>query len=714
MKRTVDEIKSIRILKARNGVAIIAVLAILLILTLLLPVMFTMSETATKDAVTGTDRQRANYLARAGVEIGVASVKTMLDEIGDFSLPDEPEMPDTSWMLDADKNTAMNKYNTAMADYHAQLSAAINSDVYKNWFVIYEALRDGDLSSKYIEEVNGEPTLKCQRVYCYYELAPGQGVNDITETSYKFISADTFTPADNQTVIGYTDIYITYDGSMKYFDGDGNELSNPDDAYNVTTNTVKVIDTSSTKNGKYKLKDVDVTSKELKEGCYYVKDGYFHVKAVSKVKTLTAQKKAMVVEPAKSTPMGEVKDSKFIEYAGTRVSNAPDFVKKMYGYSLTGYNYEKDDSVGGWLSSFLGFSGGYDYELVQDPIINVGGNQCFVNPEKATAVVPISFLQNDGKKYANTNMYVYASAGNMLLHVDGTPEVGSYVLGVYPGINWKENNNPTKEDFDGVNCAEYRDDVQNANFVSFCSNNIIECDLPIDVRVNPRRIGGTAGRIGDGNEANCDLYKVLNFQAKDIVFNGNIKMYYSFFFNTISTKPITEQCKRAGTVILSAPESTPYSYYNKDRGKEVPAGKVYFQDDVYIWLIEAGNEGTFGNETLYKSGDFTKIKLFNAGDVYYFNAGIKTKAKDGEEVPIGVSLINWYLETQYLNHISNDNVLSFFRNFRHNTFAMLVDLFSDVDTYKLDDMHFIANMKSVPTLEAPSAEKDIYVVWETD
>ena len=73
MKRAVDEIKSIRILKARNGVALIAVLAILLILTLLLPVMFTMSKRATENSMKGMDKQRAAYLARTTIEMAVAA-----------------------------------------------------------------------------------------------------------------------------------------------------------------------------------------------------------------------------------------------------------------------------------------------------------------------------------------------------------------------------------------------------------------------------------------------------------------------------------------------------------------------------------------------------------------------------------------------------------------------------------------------------------------
>ena len=67
------EKKGLKVLSARNGIALISVLAILLILTLLLPVMFSMSERATKNSVKGMDRQRAAYLARTAIEMAVAA-----------------------------------------------------------------------------------------------------------------------------------------------------------------------------------------------------------------------------------------------------------------------------------------------------------------------------------------------------------------------------------------------------------------------------------------------------------------------------------------------------------------------------------------------------------------------------------------------------------------------------------------------------------------
>lgn len=60
------------ILTKRNGIALVAVLAILLVLTLLLPLMFSMSENAMATAMTGSDEQRASYLARTmiGKDLG--------------------------------------------------------------------------------------------------------------------------------------------------------------------------------------------------------------------------------------------------------------------------------------------------------------------------------------------------------------------------------------------------------------------------------------------------------------------------------------------------------------------------------------------------------------------------------------------------------------------------------------------------------------------
>ena len=64
-----------KILKARNGIALVAVLAIMLISSMFIPVMFNLSDASVYSAVRGTDRQRASYLARTVTEMSVAAFK---------------------------------------------------------------------------------------------------------------------------------------------------------------------------------------------------------------------------------------------------------------------------------------------------------------------------------------------------------------------------------------------------------------------------------------------------------------------------------------------------------------------------------------------------------------------------------------------------------------------------------------------------------------
>ena len=68
------------ILTKRNGIALVAVLAILLVLTLLLPLMFSMSENAMATAMTGSDEQRASYLARTMIEFSVGAFQGIYDD----------------------------------------------------------------------------------------------------------------------------------------------------------------------------------------------------------------------------------------------------------------------------------------------------------------------------------------------------------------------------------------------------------------------------------------------------------------------------------------------------------------------------------------------------------------------------------------------------------------------------------------------------------
>ena len=78
----------------------------------------------------------------------------------------------------------------------------------------------------------------------------------------------------------------------------------------------------------------------------------------------------------------------------------------------------------------------------------------------------------------------------------------------------------------------------------------------------------------------------MMFQAPTIQFNERIDMMMSFYVRT------GEDARRMSSVVLSAPESTPYSYYNEDREQVVKAGMVYFSEDSYLWIIEPMDDGS--------------------------------------------------------------------------------------------------------------------------
>ena len=126
------------ILTKRNGVALIAVLSILLVLTLLLPLMFTMSENAMEAAMTGTDEQRASYLARSMIEFTVGAFQGVYDdaeedEANGYQIPDDP-----SKVTDDLKGTALYKL-----DQFYKVSKALDVSVmymYKNTAVEYPSV----------------------------------------------------------------------------------------------------------------------------------------------------------------------------------------------------------------------------------------------------------------------------------------------------------------------------------------------------------------------------------------------------------------------------------------------------------------------------------------------------------------------------------------------------------------------------------------------
>ena len=470
--------------------------------------------------------------------------------------------------------------------------------------------------------------------------------------------------------------------------------------------------------------------------------------------------------------LDEDEEESFIAHTGQTWYEAPDFFKKIQGDYPKPYEWDGDKlfgliptGEGKWVENYNKNYGGF------------GGNQIIPNPFKATSKKTIkAFGQGlngvtlEGNYY-NKDVYIYSAIGNM--HINA-PETGTtllvrdfdkdyggdfthnYVLGAYPGINWRVHENPNTSynpSMQAINYNASASQIQRYNFSSFCATDTLQVSLPVELRVNPKR----TNRIGDGSDTNCTLFKVMNFQAKDIVFEKKIDLFASICIEEFtalgSTTTPSVMAYRGGFLNLTAPANTPYSYYNEDRGETVSAGIVYFHEPVYLWFQNTDalgtdtawpnshNRGT--GETMYrvplinKTTKFDKIydieranvydvyevddafddlmvfKLFEAGDVYYFNAeAAQENAQDGSN--LGVNLVNWFLETKYVGAREDSQTFwSYLLDFKTSLYyTYLKNQLENNRTYVLDDMHYIGNMNESPTLTSPNTEDELYVIWD--
>jgi hypothetical protein len=286
-----------------------------------------------------------------------------------------------------------------------------------------------------------------------------------------------------------------------------------------------------------------------------------------------------------------------------------------------------------------------------------------------------------------------------------------FVLGVQPGLNTTPNNDPSYEIIDGVNYNDSKEIAEMNNFVAFTSTSAIQVDMPVNLLVNPCR----ANRLGDNGIfetiPNGSLYKIMIFQSPTIQFNGRLDMMMSFYQRG------SEEARRMSSIILAAPENTPYTYYNKDRNKMVKAGMVYFTEDCYLWIIPFGEDGSSSSwtgtlaETVYKrDSDFTKVKIASAGDVYQFNSEVMVEGKN-----VGLSLTGYYLETEYIPNLKsyergdwwqvwNNTKLAFFQEEMNKHFA-------ENSVYVKEDFKYYGNIFDRNTSIEPPALDEYYSYW---
>ena len=249
--------------------------------------------------------------------------------------------------------------------------------------------------------------------------------------------------------------------------------------------------------------------------------------------------------------------------------------------------------------------------------------------------------------------------------------------------------------------------------------------------VNPTR----ASRLGDGLDPNYSIYKMVLFQAPNIVFHGQVDMLVSLYERAANYNGTNKiDARRMSSVVLSAPANSSHTYVNVDRpdpltgdGTLVRAGKVFFYEDCYLWIINYADDGSgysdhwyeVAQTVYYRDKDFTKIKVASAGDVYYFNAEVE---KDGQ--PVGFSLAGYAIETDYLpNYKKHTSEASpwwnVWTNAQQALFGAYIKNMTDSvknPTYVKEDLHKIGNIYdgtgNPDDLVVPDSD-GLYTIWSS-
>ncbi len=255
------------------------------------------------------------------------------------------------------------------------------------------------------------------------------------------------------------------------------------------------------------------------------------------------------------------------------------------------------------------------------------------------------------------------------------------------------------------NMRSWANSARRDNFVAYTATKGIQFDIPINLIINPCR----TGRIGDGISENQSLYKILYLQASDIVFNKQVNSMVSLY-----TSLFTSGAFRMSTIILSAPASTQYFYQNEDRrGADdepltVKAGKVYFSDDAYVWVVPFSENGSnYRTQTVYYKGeDIILYKVANAGDVFYFNTEVESY--DGN--PAGFSLTTYFLDVIYEDIDNTDKWYEPVKHLKTHLYEQYTKNFRG-KTYVEDDLKWIGNMNETGVM--PEEIDAFYVVWDS-
>ncbi len=727
------------ILTKRNGIALIAVLSILLVLTLLLPLMFSMSERAMEAAMTGTDEQRASYLARTMIEFTVGAFQSCYDaaeedESNGFKIPDEGEaIPDELKTTDLYKLHQFLKVTKSM-----EVSVLY---MYRDPSVTYPE------AAKPIQLANESDADYRKRILAEYNEYMEQGVVYSTTLPTGYTKEQAFNgeipegaPANvtyfdrdgnkltaNCEYVGFARCAVTYDDSTEYYktwpDANGawktEKIEDANAADQYATYLVNAKNYINANN--------DLVATQTNPQIFKVQNRNVMFVSHAVINGKGSQKRCILVLPTKPsennwivpaniesnqifpdtsqcsgvTSLSMKNNSYFID--GEAVKGQP-----VYGYSCIGnmvvstknikYKAVKDDFVGlaeGETMDYVDYINAYN-DKVDAHNAEIERHNKEIDDYNATdPETPRNDYRDDYKDSITSNL-------------------SDFSLGLHPETTTI---NPERDPF--FNCLKtnnmrtWASSAQRDNFVAFTATNGIQFDMPVNIIMNPCR----TGRIGDGIARNKSLYKILYLQAPTIVFNERVNSFISLYTKTSLLALVFDyNAYRMSTIIFAAPESTPFTMEIRKNGavKTVKAGKVFFAEDAYVWLVPFTENGSnYRTQTVYYKGkDVILYKFANAGDVFLYNAEKETMI-NGESKKAGFSMTSYFMDVIY-NKDSTDTNNTKWWQLWSGIQSLLFDAAvsgARPKTYEAQDLQWIGNMNT-GTQGSPNVD-DFYVIWES-
>lgn len=729
------------IITKRNGIALIAVLSILLVLTLLLPLMFTMSENAMESAMTGTDEQKASYLARTMIEFTVGAFQDIYDDAEEdeaegYEIPDDP-----ADVTDELKGTSLYKL-----DQFLKVSKKMTVSVmymYRNTAVNYKENvevraqeaneSDADYRKYYLSQLHAQ---YLQNGVIYSTTVPAgyteaQALsNDIpygTQSTVAYTDKNGETQTCVGEYMGYAKCNVVYNDSTDYY-------KTWYDTTEGAWQTEKITDDDAEqqyKNYLTKAKQAIAANNELNKTepqIFKVQNKNVEFTSQAVINEKGAMRRCILVLPTKPAESNWIVpaniESNQIFPDTTQCSGVTALSMKnnsyfiddeavqgqpVYGFSCIGnmvistkkikYKAVADDYLGlaeGETMDYTDYVIEYN-EKVDAHNAEVDAHNAEIDAYNATdPETPRTDYRSDYHEHISSNL-------------------ADFSLGLHPETTTlNPERDPTFNCLKTNNMRTWASSAQRDNFVAFTATSGIQFDMPVNIIMNPCR----TGRIGDGIARNKSLYKVLYLQAPTIVFNETVNSFISLYTKTSLLSLVFDyNAYRMSTIILAAPESTPYTMeVTGDDGslETVRAGKVYFAEDAYVWLVPFTENGSnYRTQSVYYKGkDIILYKFANAGDVFLFNAEKETMI-NGESKKAGFSMTSYFMDVIYSKDSTDTNNLQWWQlwsGIQSLVFDAAVSGARE-KTYNKEDLQWVGNMNT-GTQGAPNID-DFYVIWES-